>query len=432
MRRSCGAMALPNKDAGSPGDSPAVAALKEQKARIDLENQIAKARHDRDADDATAAEARLRGRFGQIAGSNFAKGDTTVDAGAGTAEATFIAARALDAAADRIAAAIATVEPPSGAAALDWVLFAGTQRPTLGNWRLFGIRRALLEAAFDDASAKLAEAVAAIPARAHDDTRTIIGAALTGVTAAAVPALAPLASGAGIALDLAAKIGSYLASDYKVSPLTVGGLDDDLLAVAVAGRLKNLSYPARWAASGGIEAVTELLAPLQRRHHGSLRTVLHARDMAQALIDRAKTDLPNAKALQKASATFLEAVDLFTAAQKGYDDLLAALAVADPAGVSWIARVIDEHAVADALDKGGNPLFVHLNLASGGSYTEKNLFTAFGSIPLHVMGGVIASYAAIHGASGVVLAAGQVPVHGGYHRLDEVAGTFGKRWGHRD
>ena len=45
-------------------------------------------------------------------------------------------------------------------------------------------------------------------------------------------------------------------------------------------------------------------------------------------------------------------------------------------------------------------------------------------MPFKVMGGIIASYTLFQGETGAVLAAGIVPVHGGFKRPDKIEELF--------
>ena len=88
------------------------------------------------------------------------------------------------------------------------------------------------------------------------------------------------------------------------------------------------------------------------------------------------------------------------------------------------ALVADEKTLADALANGAIALFVHVNIAAGGYYTKKNLWTFFGGMPFYVSGGAVVSYTAIDGKTGKVGSAGQFQLFNGYRKMSKVEEMF--------
>lgn len=437
-------------------DSPAVAALKEQAARANAERDLAKAQleelqakqkladtksgtdiatqaanakaqaeaqtaiysQQKAAADAQAAAvnaelAALKTKFGTVTGSSLT-GAVTNDAGAGNGEASLLAAQAVDAAAKEIKAKLPA--PPAGKR---YVIFAGPQRPILGQWRAFRLQTELIERAFS----------------AADEAKTIADNAADDISAKQVPApgtaagtesVAAAITGAGAILDLGSKLGSYFQSDYKVGPSTVSGSDDDLLAVSVAGALADAWFPARWMPQAGDEPVSALLKPLQSKRTasiGKLRDVQKASEKLSEAAEKEKDPGTNA-ALKDAVSLYGRAIDAFTTAQKRFDDMLTSLSTVDKDGVPLVSQIIDQRTLADSLRNGDYLLFLRLNASAGGYYTEKNLWTFFGGMPFYVSGGAIASYIAVDSATGAVKGAGQVQIHSGYHKMNSVEQRF--------
>ena len=114
-------------------------------------------------------------------------------------------------------------------------------------------------------------------------------------------------------------------------------------------------------------------------------------------------------------------VDKLKSALAAYDTFVSRLASPD-ANVTAMIRELD---VWSALNEPSSLLLiVKMDKAGGSNYVEKNLWTSFGKMPFKVMGGVIASYTLFQGNSGVVLASGVIPIHGGFKNADKVGELF--------
>lgn len=386
----------------------------ETKDRAEAEYAVRKMARGEAAEIAAAHDAAVRASFGQIAGSVYATGTIEAESGAGGAEAALLAAHSLNLAAEAIAKAIAQSAPALLEGAR-YIMFAGVDRPRLDHWRLFSLARTTVAQAFVEARSALETA------HAHAETITRAGIVHLrqpgDIASTAVDSL-------GAILDLAAKLGSYFMSDYKLGPLAIAsGVDDDLLALAVAGRMSGVCYPARWSPPGGLEVLTRLLAPLRATQQHAVRDKLDAEASARDYKAKSLADQSNATALNAAADQFQKAANLFADAGRAFETLVASLAQTDANGTALATKIVDEHAVGEALDSGGRLLFVRLNLASGGYYSQKNLWTGFGSVPFRVMGGAIASYAAVDGQTGGSAGFGRGP---GPRRLSQ-AGRSGGR-----
>jgi hypothetical protein len=234
-----------------------------------------------------------------------------------------------------------------------------------------------------------------------------------------------LFTGAGAVLDLGAKLGSYFQSDYKVMGATIAGSDDDLLAISVAGALRDSWYPARWVPESA-ETIIDLLKPLaasRDRSNFDSQAVAACLQQFKAAADKAAADVNERDRLNNIVAAYTRAADAYTAAQKRFDDLLTSLATVTD-GVPLATYVADEKRVIDKLQADSLLLFVRLNAPAGGRYSKKNIWTFFGTMPFYVSGGAITSYIAIDPKSGGVKSAGQFTVHSGYYKVHEAARQF--------
>jgi hypothetical protein len=435
-------------------DSPEVASLKEQVARLNAERDLAKAELERlqaqkslaDAQagptaatqaaaqlaaDKAAAEAQkavydqqkaaadaqtaalnaetaaLKARAGSVAGSTLS-GSVEVGTGAGNAEASLLAALVVEEAGARIARA---VKAQLGAA--ECVVYSGSQRPTFSRWRAFDEQRAMVQVSFENAATAVKEANAA------ESKVGVTGPAPGG---AQVESLGALLTAGGAALDVASKIGSYFQSDYKVNGVTVSGSDDELLAVAVAGRLPGCFLPGRWSPLVTDMSFGDLLRPLMDLRDGSTSALVSAQAKAEEFKRRADAEKETKKKEQLAlvAVAYRRAADLTAGAQKRFDDFVASLGTADKDGTPLAVAILDERAMHEKLKNGAFAIIVRLNTAVGGSYTKKNLWTFFGGMPFFVSGGGVASYVAMNGKTGTVVVAGEFALHSGYHKASDV------------
>ncbi len=375
-----------------------------QKAVFDQQKSAAEAQ----AAAIAAEQTALKAKFGTVAGSQATTGAVEIGEGAGNGEASMLAAKAVENAAERIAGAIATLGEGK-----HYVIYAGQQKPTFGRWNAFRVQIEIAKDSF--ARAEFAKSQADEIATPPQLTQSRAGAESVGT----------FITGAGAVLDLGAKLGSYFQSDYKVMGATVAGSDDDLLAVTVAGKLTNSWYPARWVPQTAVEPITELLKPLAAMRERSvidLEAVQEHLATYQAEAEKTK-DAQEKQTLGAVVAAYQRAAEAYAAAQKRFDDLLASLAAVTD-GVPLAVHIVEEKTVSDKLAAGSRLVFLRLNTPAGGRYTKKSLWTFFGTMPFYVSGGAIASYVVVEPNEGGVLTAGQFTVHSGYHKLHKAAEQF--------
>lgn len=382
-------------------------------AKAAAETQTAISNAQKAQADATAAAvaaqvAAEKAKFGSVTGTTF--GTTTADANAGGLEASLLSAEAIEKAAARIVARLKD-EDAEGGKGGKYVLFTGTQRPNLGDYRLFLTRTETILRAYKRADAAHVEADAMAP--------TDQAAVESETTPVRNESVAVGATAAGASLDLVAKFGSYLLSDYKFSAATVTGVDADLLAVSLAARLTDCLYPARWSPAPDNSKIYELLDPVTKARDG-------ARANESAVLGKQKqfaaeaADAGNKTALSASADRYQRAADAYAAANKAVNDLLTSLAEADTAGVARVTRVAEQHAISERLSGEGRALVVHVGSAAGTAYTKKNLWTFLGAAPFYVSGGAIASFL-VFDSDGLVKAAGQERIHSGFAKAQDVA-----------
>jgi hypothetical protein len=329
---------------------------------------------------------------------------------AGKSEATLLAAKATNAAAGQIAGAIGDKVKDKPV-----TIFAGTDRPTLDHFNGFNLRLELLDKAITPKAQALDNA--AVQAL-HDIKFT----AAPGGTHA-VAAVAPLAIALGV--SALTKLVGLFQTDYSVGGITLSA-DNAALATAVAGALlggdKKPTTTTLFSLSTNVTASDDLLT--------LLKPVAENGAAAQARIaffqERAKAIRVDANAKDPKMADAAAACDQAAAAWQlvatGYDTLLQSLTTADSSGNLLIAKVAEEQRLLNALKGDELVLFVQMNSSTGGYYTKKNLFTAFGAEPFYIAAGVVVSYTLVGGKDGKAIASGLIPVHGGYWKAPMVAG----------
>lgn len=372
-----------------------------QKAQADAATAAANA-------EATAQKA----KFGSIAGTDL--GTTTADAGAGSFEASLLAASAIDRAASVIKTALDNVGKSNQNGIANgnprYIIFTGLQRPNFSDNRLFEAQINCVVSAYRCAAEAHAKADLAAGKQAEGAVKLELE---TGV-AGAVTAI-------GAAAEILRNLGSYFRADYRFSTATVSGVDADLLAVSLAGMLKDCWYPARWAPAADETKVYQRLNPWSDRrgdapfrHAELLKREKEFADGASAAPDPAE----NAR-LSAVADLYRAATEFYSAADKGFDDFLASLAEVDTTGVLRATRIAEQRAIADALSQGALAVLLHVGGTSGTTYTKKSLWTFLGGAPFYVSGGAIVSYLVVDN-HGQVKAAGQQRGHSGFVKVHEV------------
>ncbi len=445
-------------------DSPEVAALKEAKAQAALKSEIAAAKLKTLQDEAAAAKlsspdpvaqgqaeaaartaaakekqaaaeaevaainadaARAKARIGSVSGSTFT-GAVESDASAGKNEATLLAARSVELAAVKVAqAAIAANTTVAASGKKSFILLGGATGPQFGNYRAYQLRVTLVEAGLNRASTQFQKVEAQRIKLAKPPTRS-----LTAGTES-VAAITTI----GTVIDLAAKLGSYIQSDYKIAGSAVAGVDDDLLVASTAGALlaggHSVWIPAQVLPMDPTTGVAD-----------DLKTTAGLVDTAAAnlaLAEGYSSDLKAAAekfpaAQEKDKKAYLAVAALYDssatqtkAAIKAYEDLLAALGAEDKDGAVLVNKIHTEKVTYQKLQAGAALVLVSVKSSAGGNFSKKNLWTFMGTMPFYVSGGTVVKYTVHDGKTGAAIAAGQVRLTSDYKKLHEVVVDFSEK-----
>lgn len=262
-----------------------------------------------------------------------------------------------------------------------------------------------------DAAAQLIHALPAGPL-------TPTGQAARGIVLPPPASLAAVAATVTAAIDTASKLASYFATEHTVAPVSVSGVDAELLAVAVAERLPHVHYPARWPLDGGSAAglVTQIStfaadAAAERAQAEELQAAYAAAAVG--------ADAGRLAQLGPGTAAAAGAMAAYAAIAQTQDTLMAALTAAGPDGVPALLRIVEQDGIARRMEQGTYALLLQIGGTSGTVLTRRNIWTFLGGVPAFVSGGAIVSFLAVD-KTGEVKAAGRFALSSGFRRPTSV------------
>jgi len=267
-------------------------------------------------------------------------------------------------------------------------------------------------------------------ARAFRARAALAGQALIDATAAATQVEMIASSGVrlaaaesigavGLALDAVSKLLGFFRSDFEVRGVALE-TDQPLLATSVAGALvtafaeRKDPRPQVRLLSALAPSSVEMAGTAFRRE---MRSLAFQRDKARTVLFALQRELASLGAADDAPASaeprarLQGTVDRLTLAISACDAFTASLSTSE-CPLDAIVRELDAVEQLSAAD--GAHLYVKLEKAGGSSYVQKNLWSVFGMLPYHIAGGVVVSYRLVHSGTRAVLAAGVLPVHGGF------------------
>ncbi len=338
-------------------------------------------------------------------------GTVTANDKAGTFEATLLAARAANTAATGISDQIKTAGHASGSI----VLYGTSDLPDFQPLIAF-------QAQYNTLNQTLLSAIAEIDARMGGLAKFDIHN-----EAAFTPAVI------GAAFDAANKLLGYFRTDYTIQGVSVTA-DDALLVNALADALRRKSVTVTMPALFNAPALMNDSPIVQ-----SLVTLADLRSKLQQKVDVANAHAEGLGKLASAEADAAKkteetngAADLKALADQGkaalalYDGLITKLTTPDDKAKVPLAAIIPQDAVRTALRAGANLLVAKVSSAGGSWYTKKNFWTFFGGMPFYTMGGVVVHYNLLDGRTGAVLAAGAIPIDGGFFKIGKLPEALSK------
>jgi len=404
-------------DAAAEALQSKAAAAKAEKDVADAQKAAAdasKAAADASKAQADASAAAFKARFGEVPTSPY-KGDVSLKENAGKAEALLLAAQAVRSAA---AAIVAAIDPKPRSV----MLVPSADVPSFDNLLSYRVEIGILQRSF----AKMDElSVTAGTAEPPEPGDAQVERSMESAPAERVPPF----TAAGLAVEAADKLLGFFKTDYTVGGIDVA-LEDATLLNELAGRLTRTGvtvylpkvFNAIELRQAGAKLIDELEDLALRRVNADSAAASHER-LAAAWTERAAKEANEAskKSMLSTGDAHARAADAIRKATAAYDSWFAKQSSPNDKNVVPIAAVIREQSLMTALERGRSLLVVKVHASGGSYYTKKNLWTGLGFMPFFNMGGTVVSFALINGQSGVVAAAGTVPVHGGYFKANTVA-----------
>ncbi len=404
-------------------------------AEIELQTKAAAAR--KAEADAALAEINLRNAQINVPSSGVT-GRVTETSGAAMGEERLLAARALNGVSDCIAPRVrgamanfqASPDDPAkwmagsgcarpadatGAPALGSparvLLFVGDERPTLDSWLTYKRREQQLDAAFTAAAALF---------QAASDQDDALKAAGGQEMAAFLPLGALGALGTiGTGVSALSNLIGFFGSEYSVGGAAItpdNTMFESSLTRALLTQGIEVRRPGR-AVSLGLQS--EMSAKFAA-WDDKAATASGQLALAQAMVKLYEKDPRKAAPWIKAAGALQNAI---TASGAMY----TWLAGADPKGGLVLGRVLADGELSRDLNAAGRKtyfLFITVSSASGSHYSRRNLWTVFGGMPFWAMGSVVVGYQLVDPVTKVTFAADQIPYHGGYRRVNEVAAVI--------
>ena len=343
--------------------------------------------------------AEAQAELGSVSGSGVT-GSVTAGSEAGKGEGTLLAARAMI-----VASTVLVEKIADKVAARPVLLMSGVEGAQFSNYRQFLLHRAVIERVLEQAINAAENVLGTVGDRKESPSLE----------------MAP-ATTIGAGLEIATKLGSYFATEYTVGGLTVStdteqflsAVADSLLARGKAVILPNRRVPPNDEFIKVIETLAVGIKTAEAKFVELGRTASGLKEASTREQDAAKKE----RLLQRSSACDQPAVVLRNAIDKA-EGFIAGLMVADPKGVSLLARIAQEKIMSDQLNAGAVNLNVDVRSLVGGYYSKKNLWTFLGSMPFFAMGGGVAVYYLTDG-TGKLLGSGLIAIHSGYTKVSAV------------
>jgi hypothetical protein len=294
----------------------------------------------------------------------------------------------------------------------------------------------------------------------YDAEREVVRAALDNAIKAVPPPpgpelealVAPPLAVAGYALDAAGKLLSFFKSDYSVQGFMLT-VEDAAAIDATAGELAALRVAQASPTGSGTPTASKASAsakysvttpmtydpkPLENSAKFFVDDIIGLSKLAEEVkkrLDHQNNEIqkrstappketPAGKKEREAQlAKHNQAAGALKASLTLLDNWYTRLSAPDSKGVAALVHVAREKSIAQQA-KEGHLLLLKVQTAGGASLTKKNLWTALGGMPMYHMGGAAVSYRLLNGKDGTVVAAGVVPVHGGFVKAGKLAGQL--------
>lgn len=340
-------------------------------------------------------------------------GTVTAGSGAGGVEAHLLASRAVNEAAESIVKS-SLIELLAGKTV---ALYAGADLPNFAPLTTFRAQFFLLQKALVDAT-------------------NLLNQSKTANSPAGLVATRSAALVVGAALDAANKLLGFFRTDYAVNGVEVK-LDDLLILNSLANQLlaqkrgvvvrtPSLYSPPALAENSGILAQLNTLAEDRNQLQESLGA---CRELQEGFVASAANEkdaglkAEHTKSLENLKADTNQA----STAMMAYDLFLTKLGTLDANGTVPLANIMQLDLLDTTLAHQGYLLSAKITSSGGSYYTRRNMWTLFGGMPFFNMGGVVVTYSLVDGSTGNIVAAGVLPVDGGYVKNNKLKAFLGSK-----
>lgn len=378
-----------------------LAAAKAAKDLAEAQKSVADARKAKSDADAAAFKAAV----GEVPASGIT-GSVEVKDKTGELESALLSARAVSDAARTLDSAVRSALPNNSRI----VALVGSDVPTFQNLIAYRTQLAIVQKALQDAIGR--------------------SQALTKKAGIGTEAAIPLVGAVGTVLDAANKLAGFFRTDYVVAGISVS-IDDVMLLNEAANQLRTLSeekqftvtvpaiYNPRAVSGAGSTIVTDLTTLSLLKETAAALTRFHDEQNAKQTKDAESKQGGEKARIEQGAAEHKEAAASLRQAVALFDTWFGKLSTQDDKGSVPIVSIIKEQAIHEEIDN-GHLLVLKIQKSGGGYLVKKNLWTFFGGIPVHYMGGAAISFTLVDGKTGAVGAAGVLPVYGGFVRARKV------------
>ena len=334
-----------------------------------------------------------------------------------------LSAAAINGAAAEITPRVRAQLDRPGLASQPVMVVPGVSTPDVSQYLIFQFRVDRINAAFDRADA-IPDTAPGLPLATPGSAR-LMGAPV------AVGAVAGAISGVTAVVGEAAKLLSYLSSDFAMNYVELER-DDYMLAVAVAGGLSKPRILGQAMTGQSLQQISLVFRGLDERYLRARGTLLRTRSAekreALALAIKAYDDLVRSLEMgggndSRPDAAAPEPKPSQGATEKPPTPAKPEEAEPAPAKAGLdLNKVIQQKLIHDAMAE-GDVLLLRVHNASGSAYSRQGFIASLGPLPLFVSGSTVVSYSLV-GKDGRIATAGLIPMPGPFIRATKVRCTL--------
>jgi hypothetical protein len=412
--------ATPDQQASAPADANAAAIAKSNADKAGFEAQTAainaqKAMYDAQTAASQSKAAASGATNGTVNGTAFATGAVTIGDAGPKSEALLLVSRAIDQATDK---ATQDLKP---------FLDRQPRRPILvitDPTQVATIHVVVFDTQVQRLLDGLATAHQGYETLAHVPSPKFTTPGVAAAEARTRMAVVAAASAADAVLSAASKLGSYFLTDYKYGDVQVTTVPE-MYAASLVRRLGPTQYG--FVSPGNVNPDGAALVRRLGQLDVALRTAVSdhsaATVAATELTAQAGTDTAHADELKALAAAYAASATTTQTLVDAANTFMTGILTASADKPAPIAQIIQEDNVRTLIGNKAIVLYV-TGQPTAAYYTEKNLWTFFGGVPIYTMGGTVVTLKLYDPVSGEVFYWGSGSAHGGYYSVRQVASAF--------